>query len=164
MIPAFNSTSITLVPKNQNPTYIKDYRPISCCSVLYKCVTKILSNKLKMYMPKLIEKNQSAFISRRCIEDNVLLAQEMVRGYARSTLSPRCAIKVDLQKAFDSLSWDFILEVLTVLHFPTQFIEWVRGCFKSSKFSISLNGGLVGYFNGAKRVRQGNPFHLICLS
>ena len=110
-----------------------------------------------MYMPKLIEKNQSAFISRRCIEDNVLLAQEMVRGYARSTLSPRCAIKVDLQKAFDSLSWDFILEVLTALHFPTQFIEWVRGCFKSSKFSISLNGGLVGYFNGAREVRQGDP-------
>ena len=127
IIPAFNFTSITLVPKNQNPTYIKDYRPISCCSVLYKCVTKILSNRLKMYMPKLIEKNQSAFIFGRCIEDNVLLAQEMVRGYARSTLSPRCAIKVDLQKAFDSLSWDFILEVLTVLHFPAQFIEWVRG-------------------------------------
>ena len=96
LISAFNSTSIALVPKSQNPTYIKDYRPISCCSVVYKCITKILSNRLKHYMPKLIGKNQSAFVPGKSIADNVLLAQEMVRGYARKTLSPRCAIKVDL--------------------------------------------------------------------
>ena len=75
--PAFNSTSITLVPKNQNPNSIKDYRPISCCTVIYKCITKILSNRLKQYMPKLIGKNQSAFITGRSIVDNVLLAQEL---------------------------------------------------------------------------------------
>ena len=108
-------------------------------------------------MPKLIGKNQSAFITGRSIVDNVLLAQDMVRGYARSTLSPRCAIKVDLQKAFDSLNWDFILEILAVMHFPDQFIGWIKGCLTTSKFSISLNGRLVGYFNGARRVRQGDP-------
>ena len=104
LLPAFNSTSITLVPKNQNPNYIKDFRPISCCSVIYKCITKILTNRFQQYMPKLISKNQSAFIPRRRITDNVLLAQELVRRYARKTLSPRHAIKVDLQKAFDSLN------------------------------------------------------------
>ena len=104
MLAAFNSTIITLVPKKQSPSNIRDFRPISCCSVIYKCITKIIANRLKQYMPKLVSNNQSAFISGRSIADNVLLAQELVRGYARTTLSPRCAIEVDLQKAFDSLS------------------------------------------------------------
>ena len=104
MLPAFNSTSIALVPKTQSPCTIKDFRPISCCSVVYKCITKILSNRLKSHMSAIISCNQSAFIAGRSITDNVLMTQELVRGYGRNTLSPRCAIKVDLQKAFDSIS------------------------------------------------------------
>ena len=157
---AFNATSITLVPKDLNPNSMRDFRPISCCSMIYKCITKIIANRLKLYMPKLVSNNQSAFITGRSISDNVLLAQELVRGYARSTLSPRCAIKVDLQKAFDTLDWRFILEILSVLRFPEQFLGWIKGCITFSKFSISLNGGLVGYFRGARGVRQGDPLSL----
>ena len=54
-------------------------------------------------MPILVASNQSAFISSRSIANNVLLAQELVRGYSRGTLSPRCSIKIDLQKVFDTL-------------------------------------------------------------
>ena len=71
---AFNATSVTLVPKIQNPSCIKDYRPISCCSVIYKCITKIMANRLKVYMPLLVSKNQSAFILGRSIVDNILMA------------------------------------------------------------------------------------------
>ena len=80
-----------------------------------------------------------------------------MKGYGRSTLSPRCAIKVDLQKAFDSLNWKFILDVLAALKFPAPFINWTRICLTGSRFSISINGGLVGYFKGARGVRQGDP-------
>ena len=96
LLSAFNSTIITLVPKKQNPNSIRDFRPISCCSVIYKYITMIIANRLNQYMPKLISNNQSAFIAGRSIIDNVLLAQELVRGYACNTLSSRCAIKVDL--------------------------------------------------------------------
>ena len=81
------------------------------------------------------------------------MAQELVRGYGRRSLSPRCAIKVDLQKAFDSLSWEFIMNVLTVLNFPNQFIEWIKGCITNPMFSISINGGLARYFKGARGIR-----------
>ena len=60
MLPAFNATSVALIPKSKNPSSIKDFRPISCCSIVYKCITKIMANKLKMFMPMLVSPNQSA--------------------------------------------------------------------------------------------------------
>ena len=96
MLPAFNATRVALVPKRKNLSSIKDFRPISCCSIVYKCITKIMANRLKMFMPMLVSPNQSAFIARRSIIDNVFLAQELVRGYGRASLSPKCAIKIDL--------------------------------------------------------------------
>ena len=150
MHPAFNSTIVSLVPKSNNPNSIRDFRPISCCSVIYKCITKILANRLKEFLPAVVGKNQCSFVSRRNITDNILMAQELVRGYGRVNLSPRCAIKIDLQKAFDSLDWKFILEVLVALKMPRIFVEWIRTCLTGAMFSISINGGLVGYFKGAR--------------
>ena len=74
MSPAFNSTSVALVPKCPNPSQIKDFRPISCCTIIYKCITRILANRLKRFMPDLVSLNQSAFVLGRSITDNVLLA------------------------------------------------------------------------------------------
>ncbi|KAL4348632.1 hypothetical protein GQ457_17G001490 [Hibiscus cannabinus] len=146
LLPAFNATSITLVPKIANACSAKDYRPISCCSVIYKAITKILVERLNVVLPSLISPIQSAFIKGRSIVDNTLLVQELVKGYGRSMISPRCALKVDLQKAFDSLSWDFLVKVLEAIGLPAQFREWIRVCFTGSRFSISLNGSLVGVF------------------
>ena len=80
MIHVLNSTSVALVPKCQNPSSIKDFRPISCCIIIYKCIIKIMANKLKKYMPLLVGYNQNAFIVVRSIIDNVLFTQELVRG------------------------------------------------------------------------------------
>ena len=154
---AFNSTAIALVPKCSNPNSIRDFRPISCCTVVYKCITRIMANRLKKYMPQMVSNSQSAFIPGRSISDNILMAQELVRGYGRSTLSPRCAIKIDLQKTFDTLDRRFILQVLTVMQFPSRYIGWIRSCITNPMFSISINGGLVGYFKGARGVRQRDP-------
>ena len=163
---AFNSTVIALVPKSQSPNKIKDYRPISCCSIIYKCITRILTTRMKKYMLELISSNQSAFIGGRSIADNVLMAQELVKRYGRKTLSSRCVIKVDIQKAFDSVDWGFLMDILEVMKFPTQFIGWIKGCITHPRFSISVNGGLVGYFKRERGVRQGNPlsFYLFVLA
>ena len=90
--------------------------------MVYKCITKILSNRLKPHMSTIISRNQSAFMAGKSITDNVLMVQELVRGYGRNTLSPRYAIKINLQKAFDTLSWDFIMDILSALQIPSQFI------------------------------------------
>lgn len=108
-------------------------------------------------MPKIISGNQSAFVKGRDITENVLLAQELVQRYGRSNLSLRCAIKVDLRKAFDSVDWGFLINVLDALNLPTQFINWIAGCITSPMFSLVINGCLVEYFQGKKGLRLGDP-------
>lgn len=98
MFPGFNSTVVYLVPKGRNMTTMNGFRPISYCSVVYKVITKVLANRLKQFFPDLVELNQCAFIGGRSISDNILLAQEIMQGYNKSSISPRCALKVDLQK------------------------------------------------------------------
>ncbi|XP_039049215.1 uncharacterized protein LOC120190158 [Hibiscus syriacus] len=93
----------------------------------------------------------------RSIIDNTLLAQELVRGYFRKNISPRCALKIDLQKAFDSLDWEFVGTILHALGLPEKFIGWIWNFITNPSYSIVLNGCLVGYFKGARGVRQGDP-------
>lgn len=76
-------------------------------------------------------KTQSAFIKDRSISDNILLAHELVYNYHRVGDSPRNAIKIGLFKAFDSLNWDFIVNLLTIVGFPSIFLDWVKGCITS---------------------------------
>ena len=141
IFPAFNSTTVALVPKCKNPSSMKEFRPISCCSMIYKCITKILANRLQKYLHDIIGKNQSAFTTGMSISVNILMAQELVKRYGRSTLS---------------LNWNFVIDVLTCLKIPSMFISLIRNCLTTFMFSISFNGGLVGYFKGERGVWQGD--------
>lgn len=157
MHPGVNSTLIALIPKSSTAASMKDFRPISLCTVAYKCVSKILASRIKNVLPSLIHISQSAFIPGRQISDNILLAQELFRGYTRDTGIPKCALKIDLHKAFDSISWDFVLAALTRLNFPRIFVNWVAACISTTRFSVKVNGASCGYFCGAKGIRQGDP-------
>lgn len=101
--PGVNSTLIALIPKMVAPTKMQDFRPISLCTFLYKCISKIIAYRLKKIMHSIVDISQSAFIPGRSISDNILLAQELFRGYDRETGVPKCALKIDLHKAFDSI-------------------------------------------------------------
>lgn len=98
-----NITTATLVPKVTTPTLVKEYRPIACSTTLYKFISKILTSKLKIVVDHLVSSSQSAFIKRRNILDNVILAYDLVKGYIQKRVSPRCTIKVDIRKVYDSV-------------------------------------------------------------
>jgi hypothetical protein len=134
-----------------------DFRPIAYCNVVYKCITKIISNRMLPFLSDLVSLNQSAFIPSRSISENVLLAREIVRGYHKEKGNPRCTLKIDLMKAYDSVNWDFMIYSLHCFGFSKKFLSWIKECITSPKFSICLNGTLVGYFEGKKGLRQGDP-------
>jgi hypothetical protein len=152
-----NATILCLVPKRPNVSVMGDFRPIACCNVIYKCITKILSNIMLPLLDSMISRNQSAFIPGCNIAENVLLAQEMIRNYHRKDGQLRCTTKIDLMKAYDSVNWNFLIHCLSCSGFPLKFVNWIKECITSPRFSISLNGTLVGYFEEAKGLRQGDP-------
>nr|GLL25285.1 uncharacterized protein LOC109177999 [Ipomoea trifida] len=129
-----------------------------CCilptSFADKVISKVLSLRLSSVLPSIIDKAQAAFVEGRVMSDNIFLAQELIRGYARKRISLRCMLMVDLRKTYDTISWDFIEEVLTDLQFPQQFIHWILQCITTTSFSISINGGLYGNFKGKSGIRQ----------
>src|SRR4051812_20988625 len=100
----------------------------------------------------MISWNQSALVLGRRISDNILLAHEVVKDYHKPTGKPRCAIKIDLRKAFDSISWKFLHNGLMAMGFPPQFIAWLSECFSIPTYSIKINGQLEGYFEGHKGI------------
>nr|GEU36023.1 hypothetical protein [Tanacetum cinerariifolium] len=112
LLKELNHTIISLIPKVTTPARINDYQPISCCNVLYKCISKIIANRVKEGLGDILSINQSAFVFGRRISDNILLTQELIRNYHKIRGSPRCAFKVDIQKAYDTVDWSFLETIL----------------------------------------------------
>lgn len=154
---AINCTNITLIPKAANVDSVKGYGPISCCTILYKIIAKVLANRLQSVIVDLIDPAQSGFILGRQLVDNVMLASELVKGYGRKGLSPRCMIKIDLKKAYDSVEWPFMEFMLSELGFPARFTQWVMTCITTISYSVLVNGKLIPPFKAGKGLRQGDP-------
>nr|GEV35971.1 hypothetical protein [Tanacetum cinerariifolium]GEX31621.1 hypothetical protein [Tanacetum cinerariifolium] len=140
----------------KSPTRVNDYRPISCCNVLFKCISKIIANHIKHSLKSLICPNQSAFILGRSITNNILLTQELMHNYQLDRGTPRCAFKVDIQKAYDTVDWDCLRVILHGFGFHDQMISWIMECMSTTSYSICVNGLLHGYFQGKRRLRQGD--------
>ncbi|KAL0446487.1 UNVERIFIED_CONTAM: hypothetical protein Slati_1776600 [Sesamum latifolium] len=110
-----NATLLALIPK-VHPSLVADFRPISCCNVLYKAITKIIVQRLSIVLDQIISPSQNAFVPGRSIGDNILLAQELFTGY-----------NVDLRKAYDTVEWEFLLIVLRLFGFPDPFVHLRKG-------------------------------------
>lgn len=110
-----NTTILALIPKTKEVSGMKDYRPISCCNVVYKVISKILANRLKEILPASILPNQSAFIKDRLMMENLLLASKLVKDYHKDSITSRCALKIDISKAFDSVQWPFLINIFKAI-------------------------------------------------
>ncbi|XP_062114155.1 uncharacterized protein LOC133825193 [Humulus lupulus] len=98
-----HETTLSLVPKVTNPSQAIDYRPIAYCSTLYKCIAKLLCSRMALVLPDLIQLNHGAFIRGRSIAHNIMIFQDLIKNYRRTSTSPRCWIMVCLKNTSYSL-------------------------------------------------------------
>ncbi|KAJ6978456.1 hypothetical protein NC653_026763 [Populus alba x Populus x berolinensis] len=152
-----NATRVTLMPKTEHPVSLNDYRPISCCNVIYKCISKLLVIRLKAALVDVIGSSQSAFLPGRNISDAILLTQELLHNYHHQKGPARCTLKVDLKKAFDTVSLDFIIAGLKAIGLPQDMTRWITTCITTVYYSINVNGEMHGFFHGTRGIRQGDP-------
>ncbi|XP_059289666.1 uncharacterized protein LOC132043204 [Lycium ferocissimum] len=85
------------------------------------------------------------------------MSQELVKGYGRKGLSPRCMIKLDMQKTYDSVDWSFLEQVLIGMNFPTSFIRWIMTCVTTVLYSILINGTPSAHFPKKERPKSRRP-------
>ncbi|KAJ4969222.1 hypothetical protein NE237_015923 [Protea cynaroides] len=152
-----NSTFLCLIPKCNIPSKFSDFRPIALCNVIYKIIAKITASRIQMGLDKVISANQSAFITNRSISDNILICHEIVRAMDRKGSSPMAVLKIDLNKAYDSLDRGYLIHVMKLMGFPPMLIRWVSACISTAMFSVLINGSPWGYFKGGWGIRQGDP-------
>jgi hypothetical protein len=119
-----NTALLTLLPKVEGAVELKQFRPISLVHSFAKLVAKLLATRLAPRMPELVRCNQSSFIKGRCIHDNFVLVRHSAMLLHRRKV-PAVLLKLDVARAFDSVSWPFLLSVLRRRGFGRRWIHWV---------------------------------------
>uniref|UniRef100_A0A803QBW0 Reverse transcriptase domain-containing protein n=1 Tax=Cannabis sativa TaxID=3483 RepID=A0A803QBW0_CANSA len=156
-LPQFiNNTNIVLVPKKDYPTGVNDYRPIALCNVAYKCISKILALRLRNLLPCIISPAQTAFVKGRQIAENTAVAREIVHSMSKKRGKKGfMMIKLDMEKAYDKMSWSFILEVVRNMNFDDTFIKLLMAKTEEGKiagFKFTRNGPAITHLMFAEDV------------
>ncbi|GJU90435.1 RNA-directed DNA polymerase, eukaryota, partial [Tanacetum coccineum] len=151
-----NASFIALIPKVVDAKLVTDFRPISLIGSVYKVVTKILANRLATVISDLVSNTQSAFVANRQILDGPFILNEVL-SWCKRKRKQALVFKVDFAKAYDSVRWDFLLDILHAFGFGSRWCTWIRGIFTSNMASILVNGSPTAEFPMCCGLKQGDP-------
>lgn len=125
--------------------------------MIYRFISKVLANRTKVILLEIIKENQHAFVKGQSIHENIMLCYELMHVYKEENRSSNMAIKIDLQKAYDFVRWDFVASILHDYKFPPWIISRILSCIQSPTFTINVNGQDTGFFTITQGLRQGYP-------
>ncbi|XP_058749726.1 uncharacterized protein LOC131622705 [Vicia villosa] len=154
MFAAIECALVTLIPKTSDAKSIKELWPIACCIMVYKIISNTLAKRLSKVINEVVESSQYAFLPRRVIHDNIFMAHELLKGYSRKHVSPRCAIQMDIQKAYDTVEVPALNCILWELNFPKKIFDWIMICVSTVSFRYLINGQITEYINARCGLRQ----------
>ena len=148
---------ITCIPKpNKSRFNLKNWRPISLLNVIYKLASAVISNRLKKVLDNLINENQKGFIAGRFLGENVRLIYDVLFEAKKQNI-PGLLLSIDFEKAFDTVSWSFISNVLDYFNFGNSIKKWVSLFQEGSETCILQNGFMSDAFKLRRGCRQGDP-------
>ncbi|GKD29268.1 RNA-directed DNA polymerase, eukaryota, reverse transcriptase zinc-binding domain protein [Tanacetum coccineum] len=153
-----NSSFMALIPKVADPIGLSEYRPISLIGGYYKIIAKILAERIKLVIGKLVGEVQNAFIGERFILNGILIANETV-DFVKKNKRKGLIFKVDFKKAYDSINWKMIMCNIpkdALFQDKVELLEF-EACLESSSMSVLVNGSLTVEFGLERDVRQGDP-------
>ena len=151
--------TITLIEKEgKDAMHIKNYRPITLLNVDYKILSKVLATRMKKVLIEIIHYDQVGYIQDRNIGEAVRLIEDIL-FYSKNSMEQGKGflIAVDFEKAFDSVSHQYLLKVLKLFGFGDSFCSWVKLLYNDISSCIMNGGYSTGYFQVERGVRQGDP-------
>ena len=148
---------ITCIPKGDKPRqFLKNWRPITLLNVIYKIASGCIAQRLKLVLPTLISSDQTGFITGRYIGENTRLIYDLIK-YTDEENIPALLLIVDFEKAFDSISWEFIPEVMDFFNFGPSIKKWISVLYKDISSAVIQSGFLSDSFPIERGCRQGDP-------
>ena len=126
---------------------MSEYRPISLANVVSRMVSKVIANRLKKILPRVILDAQSAFIPNRLITDNTTVVFEMLhrmRNRRRGKIG-HMAVKLDIIKAYDCVEWSFLRQIMLRIGLPEQWVDMAMETIQTAFYSVFINGEPKGH-------------------
>ena len=148
---------LTLIPKgSKDIRQLKNWRPISLLNADYKIIAKVLANRLQTVISNLVSADQVGYIKGRYIGDNIRTMLDMLE-ITNSQIDPGLMVLVDFEKAFDTVSWNFLHRTLKFFNFGQTFQMYIKLLYTSPQCSVSNNGYHTEFFETSRGIRQGCP-------
>ena len=129
-----------MIPKKKSPKTINDFHPISLCSVVYKIIAKVLANRLKGILSEIINESQSAFVQRRMIFNNIMIAHETIHS-----MKNKCngqvgwlVAKLDMSKAYDKVKWNYLEGLMSKMGFASRWVQLIMSCMRSIRKKLTM--------------------------
>jgi hypothetical protein len=119
------SFEYSLPKHNKDKRYLKNWRPISLLNVDYKILAKVLASRLQNVISGIVNENQTGYIKGRYIGDNIRTMLDIL-DITRQQQDPGLMVMIDFEKAFDTVSWDFLHKTLEFFNFGPTFQMYIK--------------------------------------